>query len=255
MASILTRHVTHWACLGWSGYGTYTIHIRQRVPVPANVQQIRTSIEEEWTNSPQVTITNLINSMRRRCEANGGHTRHWQVFWPAHKAKLHISQWPFIVASVRLTCAVIMPSNQHLDMPHLWGGMDYLGKVEELTHTDLDRFVNNIWEKWIFCVYRKSFRSLSSAHEKWEQKQKCLYFCLVYFKQFIVFFPFKSKISDCWVSLPDPQFASLSIWRRGYETKQLAIFPPRSYILLRWAHSWDAFLFICSWSYKLPLLY
>ncbi|KAL0160078.1 hypothetical protein M9458_043803, partial [Cirrhinus mrigala] len=37
-------------------------HIRQRVPVPANIQQLRTAIEEEWTNSPQATINNLINS-------------------------------------------------------------------------------------------------------------------------------------------------------------------------------------------------
>ncbi len=28
----------------------------------------------------------------------------------------------FIVASLRHTCALIMLSNQHLDMPHLWGG-------------------------------------------------------------------------------------------------------------------------------------
>ncbi|KAL0170924.1 hypothetical protein M9458_035520, partial [Cirrhinus mrigala] len=53
--------------------------IRQRVPVPANIQQLRTAIEEEWTNIPQATINNLINSMRRRCvalrEPNGGHTR------------------------------------------------------------------------------------------------------------------------------------------------------------------------------------
>ncbi len=28
----------------------------------------------------------------------------------------------FIVASLRHTCAIIMLSNQHLDMPHLWGG-------------------------------------------------------------------------------------------------------------------------------------
>ncbi len=41
-------------------------HIRQRVPVPANIQQLRTAIEEEWTNIPQATINNLINSMRRR---------------------------------------------------------------------------------------------------------------------------------------------------------------------------------------------
>ncbi len=55
--------------------------IRQRVPVPANIQQLHTAIEEEWTNSPQATINNLINSMWRRCvalrEANGGHTRYW----------------------------------------------------------------------------------------------------------------------------------------------------------------------------------
>ncbi len=60
--------------------------------------------------------------------------------------KLHILEWPFIVASLRHTCAIIMLFNQHLDMPHLrW--MDYLGKGEVLTNTDLDRFVNNIWEK------------------------------------------------------------------------------------------------------------
>lgn len=54
--------------------------IRQRAPLPTNIQQLRTAIEEEWTNIPQATIDNLINSMRRRCvalhEANGGHTRY-----------------------------------------------------------------------------------------------------------------------------------------------------------------------------------
>ncbi len=58
--------------------------------------------------------------------------------------------------------------------------MDYLGKGEVLTNTDLDRFVNNIWEKWAFCVYRKSLRSLSSAHEKWGQKQKFIILFSVY---------------------------------------------------------------------------
>ncbi len=36
--------------------------------------------------------------------------------------KLHILEWPFIVASLRHTCVIIMLTNQHLDMPHLWGG-------------------------------------------------------------------------------------------------------------------------------------
>ncbi len=50
--------------------------VRQRVPLPANIQQLRTAVEEEWADAPQATI----NSMRKRCvalhEANGGHTRY-----------------------------------------------------------------------------------------------------------------------------------------------------------------------------------
>ncbi len=41
---------------------------------------------------------------------------------PPNTVKLHILEWPFIVASLRHTCAIIMLSNQHLDIPHLWGG-------------------------------------------------------------------------------------------------------------------------------------
>ncbi len=36
--------------------------------------------------------------------------------------KLHILEWPFIVTSLMHTCAIIILSNQHLDIPHLWGG-------------------------------------------------------------------------------------------------------------------------------------
>ncbi len=48
------------------GWDALDRHIRQRVPVHANIQQLLTAIEEEWTNIPQATINNLINSMRRR---------------------------------------------------------------------------------------------------------------------------------------------------------------------------------------------
>jgi hypothetical protein len=79
MVCILTRHVTHWACLGWTG-STCTQH----VPVPANIKQLRTAIEE-WDNIPQATINSLINYMWRRRvvlhEANSGYTRNWLVFW------------------------------------------------------------------------------------------------------------------------------------------------------------------------------
>lgn len=54
--------------------------VRDRVPVPDNVRQLRVALREEWNNIPQATIDNLINSMRRRCvalrDANGGHTRY-----------------------------------------------------------------------------------------------------------------------------------------------------------------------------------
>ncbi len=39
-------------------------------------------------------------------------------FQTPNTVKLHILEWPFIVA----TCAIIMLSNQHLDKLHLWGG-------------------------------------------------------------------------------------------------------------------------------------
>ncbi len=75
--------------------------IRQRVPVPANIQQLRTAIEEEWTNIPQATINNLINSMRRRCvalrEANGfrtppqySKTAHFRVAFYCGQPKAHL---------------------------------------------------------------------------------------------------------------------------------------------------------------------
>uniref|UniRef100_A0AAZ3S4W1 Tc1-like transposase DDE domain-containing protein n=1 Tax=Oncorhynchus tshawytscha TaxID=74940 RepID=A0AAZ3S4W1_ONCTS len=46
--------------------------VRQRVPVPTNIQQLHTAIEEEWDNIPHATINSLINSMRRRYVA-------WQI--------------------------------------------------------------------------------------------------------------------------------------------------------------------------------
>ena len=37
-------------------------HVRQHVPVPANIKQLLTAIEEEWDNIPQATINSLIIS-------------------------------------------------------------------------------------------------------------------------------------------------------------------------------------------------
>ncbi len=38
---------------------------------------------------------------------------------PPNTVKLHILEWPFIVASLRHTRAIVMLSNHHLDMPQL----------------------------------------------------------------------------------------------------------------------------------------
>ena len=55
-------------------------HVRQRVPIPGNVRELRTALGEEWDNIPQATINNLMGSMRRRLtalrDAHGGHTRY-----------------------------------------------------------------------------------------------------------------------------------------------------------------------------------
>ncbi len=71
MASILTGHVTHWACLGCSG-SAYTTACSSSCQYPA-------ISHSHWRG-----VDNLINSIRRRCvalrEENGGHTRYWLVF-------------------------------------------------------------------------------------------------------------------------------------------------------------------------------
>ncbi len=59
--------------------------------------------------------------------SSGGHScsQHDNCTFPQNSValccviKLHILEWPFIVAILRHTCAIIMLSNQHLDMPHL----------------------------------------------------------------------------------------------------------------------------------------
>ncbi len=116
--------------------------IWQRVPVPAKSSNFTQPLKRSGTNIPQATISNLINSMWRRCVAlrvaNGGHTRYWLVFGPPppNAVKLHILEWPFIVASLRHTCTIIMLSNQHLDMPHLWGGW-FISEKEKCSLTQI----------------------------------------------------------------------------------------------------------------------
>ncbi len=62
--------------------------------------------------------------------------------------KLHILEWPFIVASLRHTCAIIMLSNQHLDMPHLWGGWIISAKEKCSLKPDSDGNCFSGGRKW-----------------------------------------------------------------------------------------------------------
>ena len=67
---------THRTCHPLSMFGMLWIHLYEDgVPVPANIQQLHTTIEEEWDNIPQATVNSLISSMRRRCRAA------WDKWW------------------------------------------------------------------------------------------------------------------------------------------------------------------------------
>ncbi len=80
--------------------------IRQRVPVPANIQQLHTAIEEEWPTShrPQSTTWSTL------CEGDVLHCVRQIVVTPdtdfgppPNTVKLHILEWIFTVASLRHT--------------------------------------------------------------------------------------------------------------------------------------------------------
>ena len=55
------------------------------------------------------------------------------------KIKLYILEWPFIVTRLRHTCAIIMLSDQHLDMLHLLGGWIISAKATSLFKFERNR--------------------------------------------------------------------------------------------------------------------
>ena len=54
--------------------------LKARPAIPANLQELRQALTEEWQAIPRERIRRVILSMRRRClavvAANGGHTRY-----------------------------------------------------------------------------------------------------------------------------------------------------------------------------------
>ncbi len=86
------------------------------------------------------------------------------------------------MASLRHACAIIMLSNQHLDTSYLWGGWIISAKVK----CSLTQIYTDLW-LWTIFEWNRPFeyieKVLSSAHEKWRQKQSVAFIISVSVKQ------------------------------------------------------------------------
>ncbi len=72
-----------------------------------------------------------------------------KLWWKISISKPHILEWPFIVASLRHTCAIIMLSNQHLVMPHLLGGW-IISANEKCSLTQIYTDLWTIFENFVY---------------------------------------------------------------------------------------------------------
>lgn len=129
VASILTRHITHWARLGCSGSMCRVIRF---LPM----QQFCTVMNKESTfHRPQSTT--------------------WLTLF--FKIKVHISGLSFIVASPKHTCTTIILFFQHHHMAHLPCGWIHLAKEKHSLTWILTNCAQNLREISLF--YAQSLKS------------------------------------------------------------------------------------------------
>ncbi len=132
---------THRTChplsmFGMLWIGVYDSVFQSFLRYPANFAQPLKRSGPTF-HRPQSTTWSNFYAKEMCCTAWGKWWSHQILtgYWPPpppNTVKLHILEWHFIVASLRHTCAIIMLSNQHLGMPHLWG--DGLSRQRRSAH-------------------------------------------------------------------------------------------------------------------------
>ncbi len=124
------QHI-HWTCHLLSMFGMLWICVYDRMfqflPISSNFTQPLkrsgpTSHRPQSTTWSTLCEKDVLHCVRQMVVTPDTDWYQYQSVPPPNTLKLHILKWPFIVATLRHTCAIIMLSIQHLDMPHLWGG-------------------------------------------------------------------------------------------------------------------------------------